>query len=493
MGRRTGLSWIACLLLAAAIAPAAPRAQEATTERGESDERRPNIVLAIADDWGWPHAGAYGDPAIRTPAFDAVAAAGVLFESAFVSSPSCTPSRGAIVTGQHFFRLGAGANLWCHWPEGRFAEYPALLGEAGYHVGTWRKAWGPGKGSPAGKRYKNVDAFFEARPDGEPFCLWFGASDPHRGYDAGSGARSGIDVDAVHLFPHFPDAQEVRSDVADYGFEVQRFDRDVGALVERLRAMGELDNTLFVVTGDHGMPFPRCKGNVYDAGARVPLAVSWPARVPAGRRVTDLVSLTDLAPTFLDAAGVTVPAEMTGRSLLATLTSDRDGRVETYRDHVLVGRERHVPCQEAPEREGYPVRALRTDDFLLIENLRPERWPAGTPDHERCASKGSWLGDCDNGPTKLYLWEHREEPDVRPLYALCFAKRPAVELYDLRRDPGQVTDVAAEAEYRDTVAKLRRRLASMLGRAGDPRALGRGQVLEGHEYLGGGGGKWPYR
>ncbi|MEM9381927.1 MAG: sulfatase [Planctomycetota bacterium] len=484
MGRRTGLSWIACTLLTAGSAVAAQEEQR---------DRLPNIVLAIADDWGWPHAGAYGDPAIRTPAFDAVAAAGVLFEGAFVSSPSCTPSRGAIVTGQHFFRLGAGANLWCHWPEDRFAEYPALLAEAGYHVGTWRKAWGPGKGSPAGERYGSVDAFFEARPEGRPFCLWFGASDPHRGYDEGSGARGGIDVDAVHLFPHFPDAPAVRSDVADYGFEVQRFDRDVGALVERLRSMGELENTILVVTGDHGMPFPRCKGNVYDAGARVPLAISWPALAPAGRRVTDLVSLTDLAPTFLEAAGVAVPPEMTGRSLLATLVSDREGRVEAYRDHVVIGRERHVPCQVAPEPEGYPVRALRTDDFLLVENRRPERWPAGTPDHERCASKGSWLGDCDNGPTKLYLWEHREEPTVRPLYELCFAKRPALELYDLRADPGQVKNVAGDEAYRDVVARLRRRLAAALLRADDPRSLGRGDTLEGHAYLGGGGGKWPYR
>lgn len=478
----------ASLLVAITVFAASPFAHA-------SPQDRPNIVFAIADDWGWPHASAYGDEAIATPNFDRIAAAGVLFDHAYVSSPSCTPSRGAIVTGQHFFRLGAGANLWCHWPAGEFAEYPAMLADAGYHVGSWRKAWGPGKsasGPPGGRRYKSVDAYFEARPEGAPFCFWLGASDPHRPYEEGAGAANGVDPARVHLFPHYPDVPTIRGDVADYGFEVQRFDGDVGRVIDRLERSGELDDTIFVITGDHGMPFPRCKGNVYDSGARVALAIAWPARVPDGRRVTDFVSLTDLAPTFLEAAGLDVPAQMTGRSLLATLTSEHDGRVEAHRDHVIVGRERHVPCQEAPEREGYPVRAVRTDDFLYVRNLRPDRWPAGTPNFERCASKNSWFGDCDNGPTKLWLWEHRDDEDVRPHFDLCFAKRPAEELFDLASDPGQLVNVAADERFAEVVQRMRVRLDSRLDELGDPRRSGAGDVLEGHEYLGGGGGKWPY-
>ena len=177
---------LTALALLAAAPLQGPTNQAAPSEPKEP--RRPNLVFAIADDWGWPHAGAYGDKAVATPAFDRVAREGVLFEQAFVSSPSCTPSRGAILTGQHFFRLGAGANLWNEWPEGQFAEYPALLEGAGYHVGSWRKAWGPGKGAPAGKKYKGVEASLEARPEGAPLCFWSGAWDPHRGYEAGSGA-----------------------------------------------------------------------------------------------------------------------------------------------------------------------------------------------------------------------------------------------------------------------------------------------------------------
>ena len=153
-------------------------------------EDRPNILFCIADDWGWPHAGAYqNDAVLKTPAFDRIAREGVLFHNAYVSSPSCTPSRNAILTGQWHWRLGSGANLWSTLRED-LQVYPHLLREAGYHVGSWRKSWGPGKltgkwkgDPPAGKVYRGGFAqFLEARPEGKPFCFWLGASDPHRGY-----------------------------------------------------------------------------------------------------------------------------------------------------------------------------------------------------------------------------------------------------------------------------------------------------------------------
>jgi len=453
-------------------------------------DRLPNIVIAIADDWGWPHASAYGDQVVQTPTFDRVAREGVLFQSAFVSSPSCTPSRGALITGQHFWRLGAGANLHSIWPAGRFPEYPQLLGQAGYHVGTYRKAWGPGRGSPGGKPYPSVDAFFAARPADKPFCFWFGSIDPHRPYERDTGAQAGMDLAKVHLYGHYPDVPEVRGDVADYYFEVQRFDREVGELLAKLAGLGELDNTLVVVTSDHGMPFPRGKTNLYDCGVHVPLAVRWPGRVPGGRKVTDFVSLTDLAPTFLAAAGLPVPPEMTGQSLLPLLGSDKSGRVEAARNHVLVGRERHVPAQAAPESGGYPMRAIRTDDFLYIRNLRPDRWPSGTPDYAHAYLKDAWLADCDNGPTKRYLWDRRDDPAVKEKYELCFAKRPAEELYDLRRDPDELHNVAADATYAQKKTELAAQLDQELRAAADPRLLGKDDELDGQPYLGGGGGQW---
>ncbi len=455
----------------------------------------PNIVFALADDWGWPHAGAYGDAVVQTPVFDRLATEGVLFNNAYISAPSCTPSRGAVITGQQFFRLETGANLWSHWPS-KFAEYPALLAAAGYHVGSYRKGWGPGDhpGSdinPAGKEYQSVDDFFAARPEGTPFCFWFGTSDPHRPYEEGSGAASGMGLSKVHMFPHYPESEVIRSDIADYYWEVQRFDREVGELVTRLEDMGELDNTIIVMTGDHGMPFPRGKGNLYDSGTRVPLAIRWGNRIPAGRAVTDFVSFTDFAPTFLHAAGIEIPAGMTGHSLLPLLTSNSSGRIEVTRDHVIFGKERHVPSQEGDDSGGYPMRAIRTDDYLYIRNFRPDRWPAGTPDHEASYIENMWLGDCDNGPTKIWYWEHREDPDVKRDYDLAFGKRPAEELYDLRKDPGQLTNVAGDPAYADVQRKLSEQLMTTLKDLSDPRVTGGGDFFDQQEYMGV-GNRWPF-
>ena len=451
---------------------------------------QPNIVFAIADDWGWPHASAYGDKGIQTPTFDRLANEGVLFENAYISSPSCTPSRGAILTGQQFFRLEAGGNLWSIWPS-KFAEYPKMLAGEGYFVGSYRKGWGPGQHpdsaiNPAGKSYQGVEEFLSARPGDMPFCFWFGASDPHRPYTAGSGAESGIDLSKVHLFEHYPDVEEIRSDVADYYFEVQRFDRELGELLARLEQMGELDNTIVVMTGDHGMPFPRGKANLYDSGTRVPLAIRWKGAIPAGRRLTDFVSTTDIAPTLLEAAGVSVPAQMTGRSLLSILTSDESGRVDSKRDHVVFGRERHVPAQEAPNSGGYPARGIRTDEYLYIRNFHHELWPAGTPNQEAAFDTSRFLSDSDNGPTKTYLWEHRDDPAIKKYYELAFGKRPAEELYDLSKDPGQIKNVAADPNYHQIRVGLVVRLFQQLHALEDPRVQGRGSIFDAQPYLGGG-------
>jgi arylsulfatase A-like enzyme len=349
------LSWLGA---AGGLSPAAAEGGRDTA----GSAPRPNILFCIADDWGWPDAGAYGDPVVKTPGFDRVAREGVLFQNAFVTSPSCTPSRNSILTGQMHWRLGAGVNLWSSLaPE--HPVYPLLLEDAGYHVGHWRKAWGPGDWKalgrtrhPAGKPVsKGFREFLAARPAGKPFCFWLGASDPHRPYAEGSGAKAGLDPAKVRVPADLPDCDLVRNDLADYLLEVQRFDGDVAAALEVLAETGEAANTIVVITGDHGMPFPRHKCHLYDSGVHVPLAIRWPAAVKPGRTVTDFVSLSDLAPTFLAATGLAVPPAMTGRSLLPLLAAEGSGRIDPARDHVLVGRERHTPAQEAPGTGGYPM------------------------------------------------------------------------------------------------------------------------------------------
>ena len=458
---------------------------------------RPNILLAIADDWGWPHAAAYGDVVVQTPTFDRIAEEGVRFDNAYISSPSCTPSRGALLTGQYHWRLGAGANLWSIFPDDH-PSYHELLAEHGYQSGHAGKAWGPGRqANPdrqiAGPRFKSLDEFLAQRDPNKPFVFWLGSSDPHRPYTPGSGEASGMRLDSVHLFGHFPDDPVVRSDVADYYWEVERFDTLVGSALDSLQAAGLLDNTIVVMTGDHGMPFPRAKSNLYDCGTRVPLAIRYPPSIPPARAVSDLVSLTDLAPTFLEFAGLDPTPEMTGRSLRPTLEIKGEGRTSHDPGAVYFGKERHVPAQRAPDMGGYPSRAVRTHEYLYIRNYTPDRWPAGSPDYEHTNFPGSWYADCDPGPTKDFIILHADEsPELRRAYELCFAKRPAEELYDCLADPDQLVNLAADPAHADTKARLAAMLDAELLRTEDPRARGRGEeVFDGHPYLGGGGGKHP--
>lgn len=450
----------------------------------------PNILFVIADDWSWPHAGAYDDPVVQTPNFDRIANEGVLFEHAYVSSPSCTASRAAILTGQAFWRLAEGANLYGPLP----AEHPVytdLLEENGYHVGFTRKGWAPGNlgqrsRNPAGPRYESFDAFMAERPTGKPFVFWFGTSDPHRVYDTGSGAASGIPLDDIALPPIFPDSPDVRSDVADYYFEVQRLDRELGEMLASLEADDELDNTMVVVTSDNGMPFPRAKSHLYDMGTRVPLAIRWPAQVPGNRTVSDFTSLTDLAPTFLESAGVSIPDVMTGRSLMDVLTANISGQVDTLRTDVFFGKERHVPSQEAPNGGGYPMRGVRTADYLYIRNFAPDRWPSGTPNYENAFIYPAWYGDTDGGPTKHYMIDNRyADAHHERLFDLAFAKRPAEELYDLTTDPDQLHNVAADPAYTQIKKDLWNRLMGTLQTTGDLRVRGQGDFFDMQPYTGG--------
>ncbi|MFW6124500.1 MAG: sulfatase/phosphatase domain-containing protein, partial [Pirellulales bacterium] len=234
-----------------------------------------------------------------------------------------------------------------------------------------------------------------------------------------------------------------------------------------------------------------CKGNLYDWGSRVPLAIRWGSKIEnPGRTVTDFVSLTDLAPTFLNAAGLEIPEVMTGRSLLPIFHSETEGRVQAARDHIVFGRERHTDCQENGPT-GYPSRALRTDKYLYIRNYKPDRWPAGTPHREQAFKPNAWLGDCDNGPAKFYLWANRDLDDAHQrYYDLSFSKRPAEELYVLATDADQVKNVAQAPKLADIKKQLAAQLTDYLKRTGDPRETAAEAKFDEYPYIGG-VPKWP--
>ncbi len=453
------------------IAPNAARGADAP-------DKRPNILFCIADDWSWPHAGAYGDPVVKTPTFDRVVREGVLFTQAFCAAPSCTPSRAAILTGRYPHQLDEGGNLWSTLST-KYPTYTRLLEEAGYHVGSTRKGWGPGnfkaggyEQNPAGKPYKGFDEFMAARAEGQPFCFWFGSQDPHRTYEPGSGIASGMDPSKVIVPPIFPDTPEVRSDICDYYFEVQRFDREVGEMIKLLEERGLLDSTLVVITSDNGMPFPRCKTNLYDSGTRMPLAMRFPGRQAAGHVEHSLCNHVDLASLFLQFADIEVPASMkNGGSYLAMLKAhaiDKLGSIAPA-PYVFVERERHANVRKGDL--SYPVRAVRggwlSPNFMYIRNFRPDLWPAGDP--EMYQSVGDY-GDIDNSPTKSVIIDGRDK--YPRLFELSCGKRPAEELYDLDKDPWQMNNLADDPKHATVKKNLRVALDRWMEQTGDRRASG---------------------
>ncbi|MDR8389915.1 sulfatase [Aliifodinibius sp. S!AR15-10] len=458
----------------------------------EESDKSPNILFVISDDQSWPHASAYGTPEINTPAFDQVAREGVLFTNAFAGAPQCSPNRAAILTGRNIWELEEAGTHASNFPK-KFQVFPDLLESAGYQIGYTGKGWGPGNWryndrsrNPAGPEYKDVllqnkpslsvsevnyaanfREFLDSREPGKPFFFWVGTHEPHRGYKKGSGIKAGKNPDNVKVPSFLPDAPQIRSDILDYFLEIEWFDHHLKQMLDLLKKRGALDNTLVVVTSDNGMPFPRAKANLYEYGTHVPLAISWPNEIPKGRVVHDLTSSIDFAPTFLQVAGVEIPEQTTGSSLLNILKSDSSGQVDTSRKVVLTGRERHTHAR--PENLGYPSRSIRTQRYLYIRNPKPERWPAGNPSD---SGDPPHYHDIDDSPSKAYMLKDKDKPRAHELFHLGFQKRPKEELYDIQKDPGCIINLAENPEYASLRSHLSTKLDSILKAQNDPRAYG---------------------
>lgn len=440
-----------------ALAGIAPAFNTAAQE----NDARPDIVLLLADDWGFPHAAPYGDRVVDSRVFDSLASEGMLFSRAYCASPHSSPSRATILTGCYAHTLGSAASLNCYFPSpSEITVYPSELEKAGYLAVSWNKGWGPGlfretgwEHNPAGKEVKDLVKWIEEAPADKPICVWMGSRRPHRPYIVGSGEEHGFCPDSLVLSPDLPDAPEVRCDVADYYYNIQLFQDECEQIIEALKKSGRYDNTLIVMTGDNGYSFPRAKSNLYDLGVHVPLAVRWPGHIAPGSVCDSFVSLMDLAPTFYEAAGVKPPVKMDAESLVPVF----EGRKEGVRKEMYLDRERHTNLRAGGY--GYPMRSVVTEEFHYIRNLHPERVPAGID---------PVFGDCGNGPCKSYMSFHRDEYPSE-LFERAFGQRPAEELYDLRKDPHMLNNVAGDPEYAKVLKTMSRKLDRWMKRTGDPR------------------------
>ena len=474
------------------------------SHRAAAAAPKPNILIAVADDWSYGHAGAYGCPWVKTPAFDRVASQGVLFTRAYTPNAKCAPSRACILTGRNSWQLKAACNHYCFFPP-EFKTFPEALSENGYFVGMTAKGWAPGvatnaagqprqmtgrefddrkatpptKGIAANDYAANFGDFLKAAPKGTPWCFWYGCREPHRRYEYGSGVAKGgkalSDVDRVPGY--WPDTERVRNDLLDYAFEVEHFDRHLLRMLAMLEASGAISNTIVLVTSDNGMPFPRTKSQSYQDSNHLPLAIMWPQGIRnAGRVVDDYISFIDFAPTLVELAGLrwsqTGMAPTSGRSLTDILFSDKSGRVQASRDHVLLGKERHDVGR--PDDWGYPIRGIVKNDILYLRNFEPSRWPAGNPE--------TGYLTCDASPTKTkILNDHRANPKDRN-WELCFGKRPEEELYDLKHDPDCLTNLAGRAQSETLRSQLKGQLFTELKAQEDPRMFGNGAVFEHYPY-----------
>jgi arylsulfatase A-like enzyme len=428
--------------------------QAAPAHAQAPQKKRPNILLIISDDHHAGHVGCYGDKNVKTPNLDKLAAGGIRMTRAYVTTPQCVPSRASLMTGRS--PIGIQMTRFSAPLPADVVTFVELLRAAGYHTGICGRNFhldGSGNQPPETKavfeKYKletfdrRVDflrkggdgvaqmrEFLKSRPAGKPFFLQVGFSDPHRPFNA-----KPLDPAKLVLPPHFPDTALVREDLAAYYGEIERLDGDVGRLIAMLSEAGLLEETIIVFIGDNGAALLRGKGTLHDFGLRVPLIVSWPGAGRPGRVSDALISGEDLAPTFLEIGGAGVPKSMTGVSFLKLL-----------RGEDFAGR-RYAFGQRGAHGSGLPPntaafdlgRCVISPTHKLIYNALP-KLPYSPVDFNASAM---W---------KEIQQLHKDGKLDPRLSGLYFPpERPMFQVYDLKKDPYEMdniagTPAAAEAE-----------------------------------------------
>ena len=487
------------------------------------EQKPPNILFAISDDQSFGHTSFEGSKFVNTPAFDQVAREGVYFSNCYAGSPGCAPSRSSIVTGRYHWQneqSGQHASSWLK----KHISFIDLLEQNGYKTGRTGKGVGPfkyaeeagdslfrtinaagvehsnitytpenderyAKGISKVNYFENFKHFMENTRKEEPFFFWYGATEPHRRYEQDSWKRRGKKLESVKVPEFLPDNGLVRGDILDYAVEIEWFDLHLQRMLEYLKEKGELENTIVVVTADNGMPFPRAKANGYDHGVHVPMAIRYPKNFPGGRTVEDPVSFIDLAPTILEFTKTSSDGMLpiAGRSFSNLLTAEKSGKIDDSRSFVLAGRERHSSARFL--NKGYPQRILKGANYLYTWNINPELWPAGAPQkyHPKDSTElmpmfgldknGNYIPDAafmdiDDCPTKTFLIENHDDGEIQEYFKLAVAKRPEFELFDIKKDPSCINNLAGQEEYAEIEQKLKGQMIQELKRTGDPRVTG---------------------
>lgn len=485
--------------------------------------KRPNILFAISDDQSFAHTSFAGCKFVKTPAFDRVAKEGIYFKNCIAGSPGCAPSRSTIITGRYHWQNEQSGQHASSWMK-KYVPFIDLLDANGYVTGLtgkgvapfqyardekdslWRATNAAGiehssieykKGKPGDERtaggigpvnyFANFKYFMENSRKGKPFFFWYGGKEPHRSYEQDSWKRNNKNPEDVNVPDFFPDNDIVRGDLLDYAVEIEWFDLHLQRMLTYLEEIGELENTIVIVTADNGMPFPRAKANGYDYGIHVPLAIRFPKDFPGGRIVDDPIGFADIAPTILELTGTSTKGMMpiSGKSILNILKSKKQGVVDPLKKFVFSGRERHSSSRYL--NWGYPQRMIRSQDFLFIWNMKPDRWPAGDPQavkpgggllplygiDENGKQQSDWaFADIDDSPTKAFIIENWQDKKIKPFFDLALAKRPEFEFFNLKKDPTCLVNLAGDPNFADTEKEMKKALLNEMVKSKDPRVAG---------------------
>lgn len=432
-----------------------------------AEARPPDMVIFLTDDQSQQDSTVYGSKEVRTPHMARLAAMGMTFDRAFVASPSCAPSRAALLTGLMPARNGAEANH--SKPRSELKKLPGYLQELGYEVVAFGKVAHYNHGKLYGFDHTEFEGFHDHRgiaaaqeflgkrdaKTSKPLCLFVGTNWPHRPWpeDHGGYDPAVVAVPATHV--DTPTTREFR---ARYLHAVSKGDDDLGLIYDAAQKhLGK--ETLFIMSSDHGAQWPFGKWNLYEDGIRVPLIVSWPGVVAAGSRTNAMVSWIDLLPTLIEAAGATPPkagnaeGEIDGRSFLPVL-----------RDAQAAHRERIFATHSSDQRMNvYPIRSVRAEQWKLILNLHPEFKYTTHVDRAKVADEVSFFRS----------WERAAnagDKHAQAVVARYFA-RPAEELYDLANDPLEQRNLAGDPAQAERVKTLRAELEEWMQAQGDQRTV----------------------
>jgi arylsulfatase len=408
---------------------------------------RPNVILIIGDDISVDDFGCYGHPSIRTPNIDELAAEGLRFTNAYLTTSQCSPTRCSVITGRYPHNTGA-PELHTPLPEGQ-VMFPAILRQAGYytaaagkwHMGNYAKsAFDKIVDSGPGGEERWVQCL-QQRPKDKPFFMWFASHDAHRGWSKDKGAEPHSLEDAV-IPPYLIDTPAVRKDIAQYYDEVQRLDRYTGEMVKELRKQGIFDNTCIFFMADNGRPFPRCKTRLYDSGIKTPFVVHWPGGLENGSAVChSLVSVIDIAPTILELVGLKPTQSFQGVSMMPLLADP----ASSIRNYVFAEHNWHG--QIAHER------MVRHGSYIYIRNAHPQL-PQICGLDAQCPQK-ELRALADQGK----LISAQMDPLLEP--------RPAEELFALNDDPHQINNLVRDPKHSKVLGILRELMDEWQRRTGD--------------------------